>query len=141
MKTIVCIIGLLLANTCAAQCENAKVFDINKFEKCLHDKTDTIYFKATFIDIGKIPQREIMNQLISKKLIKAEEYELAIGFVPLDTDISFYLPFRDVNGQVSSELYKRQNQNKIICITGVVFKGYKKFNNKPFFTVSSISIE
>ena len=139
MKLIFTIFSLLIINKNFCQCSKNQNFESILFCKKLDKKNDTIYFKAIFKSIGKIVQSDYINLLNSKKIINKKKYTSAISFVPIGTTQELYLPFNDFYNKKNYEKLNRYtNQNQIICIRGIVYRGYEKWHTNIFFLVDRI---
>lgn len=139
MKIIIAIFSFFSMTEAFSQCDINQIFDKEKLSKILNKKTDTIYFKAKYLDIGKVVQTNYINKLSSKKLISKKNFTSAISFVPFGTIQKFYLPLNDCfNENNHLKLREYVDQDKTICIRGIVYKGYEKWNDGIFFLVDKI---
>ncbi len=139
IKFIIIISSHLIINKSFSQCTKNQNFDTAFFLKKLSKKTDTIYFRATLINIGKMTQDDYINMLSSKKLIKKKNYTTGILFVPLGSTQELYLPINDIyNEEKYEKLCKYTNQNQTICIRGIIYSGYEKWHRNIFFLVDRI---
>lgn len=137
MKLICVLIWILVSLSCMGQCENSKEFDEGIFDNKLIKSTDTIYFEARFGSIGKISQQYTLERLKREKRIDIRDYNTAIAFVPVGSEKKFYLPVKVQDAQTEILMYKygRQNASHIVCIEAIVFRGYEKVDNSPFFLI------
>ena len=141
MKHLLFVTLLFLHFASAGKCVNDFNFNDKIYGQILAKKTDTIHFLAKYTDLGKVSQREVLLQLGGKGLIKFKNYKSALAFIPLGSFDSFYLPYKDTDQTMVNLLVKEINSEKIICITGVIFRGFEKVNKKPFFLIDRISFQ
>ena len=135
------IVFLFLSKSSLAQCKCDSFFDSTVFTTNLKQNIDTFCFKATFHNIGKISQSNILKRLSAKGLINKKDYKTAISFTPLQTNNSMYLPYKDTDPVIYHKLFINQNMKMTICIKGIIIKEFKKVNDKPFFIINKIWIE
>ena len=76
-----------------------------------------------------------------EQLHSYKNYKTAIEFQPLGTDENFYLPYKDIDPVIYGLFNKVKYGEKIICIKGIIFRGFEKFNGKPFFVIDKIVFE
>jgi hypothetical protein len=138
MKAFAIICFLFMGQLCLAQCRESSVFDMHIFERPAYKNYDTIYFTATLYDIGKVQQGTLLTQLNAKGLLKKREYKTAIKFTPLQTNLSLYLPYKDIDLATYRTLVMNQNANKHICIRGIIIKGFEMIRKEPFFIIDQV---
>lgn len=137
MKLIILMV-VFTGNNCFGQCDKSKSFYATLFCKTLSKQIDTIYFKATYMGIGKISQSDYINKLDAKRVINKKNYTSAIEFVPLGSTQNLYLPLNDVLNETNNEKLNIYGSKKTICIRGIVYKGYEKWKKTIFFLVDRI---
>jgi type I restriction enzyme R subunit len=64
-----------------------------------------------------------------------------INGLPLGSDSSLYLPYKDIDKEIFSRLSNQKNSNKTICIEAIIIQGYEKLNNRPFFLIDRVWLE
>ncbi len=128
----------LFSFSCFAQCEAKKHFDISLFLKNCNTQKTTFYFKAKFGSLGKISQYNTLVELSSKKIINRSLYKSALSITTLDSNYSFYMPFKDVDNSLIQQLIKFQGLDKIICVKAIMIKNFQIVNKKPFFLIEKI---
>jgi type I restriction enzyme, R subunit len=64
-----------------------------------------------------------------------------INGLPLGSDSSLYLPYKDIDKEIFSRLSNQKNSNKTICIEAIIIQGYEKLNNIPFFLIDRVWLE
>ena len=131
---------LVINNYSFAQCSKCNYFDSTNFTKKRNIR-DTIYFKATLLSIGKVSQRTTVEKLHLKGFIDYKNYRTAIGFIPVQTDSIMYLPYKDRDPIIYQKLLSNQNKKRIICLMGIIIRGFEKVNNKPFFLIDRVWFE
>jgi hypothetical protein len=141
MKALMISIFCFFSSLCHAQCENSNLFDVSFFNQHLLQEKDTLYYIGTYISLGKVSQRDLLKKLSSKKIIDKALYSSAIEFLPLGSDSSLYLPYKDIDKEIFSRLSNPKNSNKTICIKAIIIQGYEKLNNRPFFLIDRVWLE
>lgn len=141
MKVLIIISALFFTKNCMSQCHQNILFDSTiRFKKLIHER-DTIFFKATLHSIGKVSQKRVLQKLTSKGIINKKNYQTGISFTPEGSNTYLYLPYKGTDSVISQKLFFNQNKNKIICIRGIIIRGFETANHKPFFLVNKIRFE
>ena len=95
-------------------------------------------FKAIYLSIGKISQREMIKKMSTRKLISKKNYTSAISFAIENKKM--YLPYKDSDDIVYKEIIKSTAIEKRIRIFARAFYNYNKYNNEPFFLIEKIEL-
>ena len=127
-----------------AQCDFNLILDASNLKMKSIKNLDTFYFSARYFDLGKAPQRDYLDSLKKLKLIDKRKYTSALGFTPLGSEHSFYLPIKEEDDSFYGLLsLKERDWGKKICIRGIKIKGFETWGwkNEPFFLIDKVWIE
>lgn len=138
MKAVFIIMALFITNYCLGQCSQSTSFDSSIFLKKTVHKQDTIFFKAIFQSLGKVAQRNVMQQLAHRGIILNRNYRTALSLTPVGTDVSIYLPYKDIDEEANRQLFTNQNKQITLCVRGIIVSGFEKVDDKPFFLIDKI---
>jgi hypothetical protein len=138
MKIVHIICLLFVANVAFTQCPGNAIFSNSFFERVMSKNCDTIYFTASFQNVGKVRQRNLLSEMNRKQLLKKADYKTAISIIPMNSQTEFYMPFKDVDPNLNNKLYNNQSKNKQICVRALIFKGYTKYDTHPFFVIDKV---
>ncbi len=130
--------NLLICCLCYSQGKPQASSKTKKDPHLLNLPKDTVVFNAIYLDIGKVRQREILQNLASKKLIRLKDYPSAIRFVTMGENDTLYLPYKDLDRCMDKKFLQYMGQQKKIIITAVIVKEILKYKGKPFFLIEKV---
>ena len=139
MKNNLLVLFILNSICFQAYCQNQlKIFDDCSFLENLHFKkgTDTVVIKATILELSKMPDSEILNDLEKKGKLKAKDFGYAIYFQPVNCAKAFGISSRDTS-VVALSLFNPRTMGQQYLLTCVFYQDYKLFDF-PFFIIEKV---
>ncbi len=113
-------------------------YDSAFFNISIKGAQENISFKAIYYSLGKTAHRKVLEELEKRRLIKWTNYRTSLEIMPLGAGVKLYMPYKNIDNKVISQLLNADMKDKTILINARVIKGFEKVNGKPFFLIEKI---